>query len=99
MKQQRFWEFHDQLFANSSELSGADLRKRATTLGLDSNAFNDCLDSGIGSREVGKDIDEAYTLRVLAAPTVFVNGRRLIGKRSVAEIQQLVDEELRRGGH
>jgi protein-disulfide isomerase len=98
-KQQRFWEFHDQLFANSKELGGVHLRQRAAALGLDTNAFNDCLDSGTASRDVGKDIDEAYTLRVMVAPTLFVNGRRLMGRRSVAEIQQLVDEELRRGGN
>ena len=97
-KQQRFWEFHDQLVENPKQLDDADLRKRAASLGLDTTVFNDCLESGVASRDVGKDIDEAYTVGVMVAPTLFVNGRMLMGKRSAEEIQQIVDDELRRTG-
>ena len=45
-EQNKFWEFHDSMFGNQRELSIADLKQRAVDLKLDTQAFNQCLDSG-----------------------------------------------------
>src|SRR5207237_4004162 len=45
-EQQKFWEFHDSMFGNQSELSVADLKQRAVDLKLNTQTFNQCLDSG-----------------------------------------------------
>jgi protein-disulfide isomerase len=45
-EQGKYWEMHDNLFANQRELARADLSKHARTLGLDVAAYDQCLDTG-----------------------------------------------------
>jgi protein-disulfide isomerase len=35
-----------------------------------------------------------WALGVLAVPTMFVNGRRVVGARSIRDLRQVVDEAL-----
>ena len=44
-EQDKYWEMHDELFANRSKLQVSDLKAHAAAIGLDTAAFNDCLDS------------------------------------------------------
>src|SRR5262249_20136885 len=43
-QQGRFWQYHKELFANSSRLSNDDLKSHAGRAGLDQNRFADCFD-------------------------------------------------------
>jgi protein-disulfide isomerase len=95
-RQQRFWDFHDTLFADSKDLTAAALRDLAASLNLDTAAFERCMDSGAGLRDVNKDIDDGIAAGVLIAPTVFVNGRMIFGKRTAGEIHELITDELER---
>jgi hypothetical protein len=54
------------------------------------------MDSDTALRDVNKDIDDGYAAGVLIAPTVFVNGRMLLGQRTAAEIQELINDEIER---
>jgi len=94
--QNRFWEFHDALFANQKELDTDALKKRATSLGLDTASFNSCIDSGTRIRAVDKEIDEGYSAGVITAPTLFINGRMFVGNRPAAELQAILDDEFKR---
>ena len=44
--QDKFWEYHDLLFNNQQALDTASLKGYATSLGLNTDTFNTCLDSG-----------------------------------------------------
>jgi predicted DsbA family dithiol-disulfide isomerase len=96
-EQRRFWEFYDALFSDQSRLDVASLKQRAQTLGLNAAAFNTCLDSGGQAAAIEKDRDDARKIGVNSTPTVFINGR-LLGGRSYAEIQEVIDDELQRAG-
>jgi len=95
-RQQRFWDFHDKLFTDSKNLTRPALRELASSLQLDSAAFERCMESDAALRDVNKDIDDGYAAGVLIAPTVFVNGRMLLGQRTAAEIQELINDEIER---
>ena len=58
-EQRRFWEFHDSLFSDQSRLDVPSLKQRAQTLGLNTAAFNTCLDSGRQAEAIQKDKDDA----------------------------------------
>jgi len=94
-EQRRFWDFYDALFSDQSRLDVPSLKQRAQALGLDVAAFNACLDSGSQAAAIQKDRDDARRMGVNSTPTVFINGR-LLGGRSYAEIQEVIEDELQR---
>ena len=94
--QGKFWEMHDQLFANQRALQVADLRRAATELGLDSGKFNTCVDSGRYAAAWKADMEAGTRLGVNATPTFFVNGRIITGAGSVQAFADVIDQELAR---
>lgn len=74
-EQGRFWEYHDKLLSSKNPVSTQLLKQYATDLGLDTDAFDSCLDSGRMAPEVRKDIDEAILLGIPGTPTFFIEGR------------------------
>jgi protein-disulfide isomerase len=78
-EQGKFWEFHDLLFANQAgENKGAfsrdNMKRFASALGLDTTAFNSCLDSGKYANQVTQDTSNSKNSGVKGTPTIFVNG-------------------------
>ena len=72
-----FWQYHETLFLNQRSPEGFSdprLKQIAEELGLDTAAFNTCLDSGEKRAEVDAEIAEGQAQGVDSTPTVFVNG-------------------------
>jgi protein-disulfide isomerase len=85
--QGRFWAYHDILFANwAGEQEGAfkdsRLKEMAAKLGLDTTAFDSCLDSGKYVQQVVQATQDARAAGVGGTPTFFVNGEKV---RNTAE--------------
>jgi protein-disulfide isomerase len=95
-EQQRFWEFHDSLFADQSRLDIPSLKQRAQALGLNTAAFESCLDSGKQAGAVDKEREDARKIGVSSTPTVFVNGRLVGGVRTYPEVREVIEDELKR---
>jgi predicted DsbA family dithiol-disulfide isomerase len=94
-EQGRFWQMHDSLFDFEKDLEIPALKLRAMEIGLDVTAFNACLDSGKHAETIRKDKEEASAAGVTGTPTLFVNGRILLGNQP-AELKALIDDELAR---
>jgi protein-disulfide isomerase len=78
--QGRFWDYYDTLYANQrGENKGAflqeNLKRFAEALGLDTAAFDSCLDSGKYASKVKDDTDAARQTGINSTPSVFVNGK------------------------
>lgn len=58
-EQGKFYEYHDKLFENQRALDIESLKSYAADLGLDTEAFNNCLDSGAAEEKVAKDLASA----------------------------------------
>lgn len=97
-QQGKFWEYHDLLFENQQALDIGSLKVYAQQLGLDSEAFDDCLDSGHFATEVEQDLTDGVNYGVTATPTFFVNGRLVRGAQPLSVFQALIDEELAKQG-
>jgi predicted DsbA family dithiol-disulfide isomerase len=95
-EQNKFWEFHDSMFGNQRELSVADLKQRAVDLKMDTQAFNQCLDSGRQSAAIQADIQEGARAGVSGTPALFINGRFLSGNQPYSEIKDVIEDELQR---
>jgi len=92
--QGKFWEYHDRLFANQQQLMPSDLKKHAADLGLDSKAFDACLDSSKYGERVRDGVAEGSRLGVNSTPMVYINGRVLSGAQPYEVFATVIDEEL-----
>lgn len=94
-EQGRFWEMHDSLFRSQRDLGVESLKRRAKELGLDVTAFDVCLDSGRTAARIKEDATDATKAGVRGTPTLFINGRMLLGNQPV-ELRAIIDDELAR---
>src|SRR5579872_6798270 len=92
-KQNKFWEFHDELF-HSKELDVDQLKAQARALKLDSDQFDKCLDSGEQAAAVERDRKEGMRLGITGTPSFFVNGHYLSGALDYAALRQVVEQQL-----
>ncbi len=93
-EQGKFWEMHDEMFANQDALSVDNLKSYAKGLGLDTTKFNDCLDSGKMAQVVQNDLNAGRAAGVSGTPTTFVNGKAIVGAYPFEAFQQAIDAEL-----
>jgi len=96
--QGHFWEMHDRLFSDQSKLGIADLKASAAAIGLDTGAFDQCLDSGRHADLVESDTEAGARYGVSATPAFFINGRPVIGAQPFEAFARVIDEELDRLG-
>jgi protein-disulfide isomerase len=94
LEQDKYWEYHDVLFANGTALDQDNLKKFAADLKLDSEKFNACLDSGKYAAAVNKDVAEGTKVGVSGTPAFFVNGRFLSGAQPFSAFQEAIDDAL-----
>ena len=92
--QNKFWDYHDKLFANQQALDVVSLKKYAGELKLKQSAFDKCLDSGQNKDEVQKDLKDGNAAEVTGTPATFINGRKVTGAQPFEIFQKIIDEEL-----
>ena len=96
--QGRFWEMHDKLFETDTSLKIDDIRGRATSLELNLEEFNQCLDSGKYAAVVQQDVVDGVKAGVTGTPALFINGLSFSGARSFEEISEAIETELQKNG-
>lgn len=95
--QGKFWEYHDKLFANQTNLVKDKLKDFAKEVGLDAEKFGSCLETGASKAAVAKSVAEGSGLGVSGTPAFFINGRFLNGAAPLESFTAIIDEELARG--
>lgn len=96
-EQGKYWEYHDLLFEKQSEWSDAGSGKfkdYASQLGLDTQAFNQCLDSGEMAEEVQKDFQDGQSYGVQGTPAFFVDGELISGAQPFETFKAKIDAAL-----
>lgn len=68
----KYWEMHDRLFANPQALAQNDLVAHAQALGLDTKAFEACLQSGKYTSRVDQALAEGERAGVRGTPSFFL---------------------------
>jgi protein-disulfide isomerase len=95
-EQGRYWEMHDRIFANQASMEVPALKQHALTLKLDAAKFDQCLDGGKYAAAVKEGVTQGEALGVQSTPTLFVNGRPILGAQSYEYFVTVIDEELAR---
>ena len=75
--QGKFWEYIDAAFAQSPNLQNKNLNIIAGQLGLDTELFDACLDSGAKKKTVEGDLRLGGVRNVQGTPTFFINNRKI----------------------
>lgn len=95
-EQNKYWEMHDAMFANQKALEVPSLKQTARTIGLNGVAFDACLDSGKWAKAVEEGSALGEKMGVNSTPTLYVNGRAVIGAMPFENFKAIIDEELAR---
>lgn len=93
-KQDKFWEYHDKLFAEK-KIEQPDFERIAKELELDLVKFNEDMKSKELVAHLRSDMVEAQQNGITGTPTIFVNGRKL-KKRTLSGFQTLIDQEMKK---
>jgi len=92
-----FWKIQDLIFENQELISAANVWEKlvdyAKQTGLDADAFKACLTSPEAAKAVEANVNDGKALQINSTPTVFVNGRPVIGG-DPATLQQYINYEL-----
>ncbi len=92
-----FWKYHDSVFDNQDVLSAENVWDKlvgfATAAGLDADTFKACLSSPDAEKAVNANHADGVALDVNSTPTVFINGRPLVGG-DVETLSRMIDFEL-----
>lgn len=95
-EQSKFWQYHDLLFDNPSDLEDADLDRYGEEVELDPTEFTACRQSDRPKAAVAANKMDAEKYGVEGTPAVFINGMKLIGLLPMPLMQALIDHELDR---
>ena len=92
-----FWKMHDAIFKNQDNITADnawdELNGFAKDEGLDTDAFKSCMSSPDAAKAVDANRADAATLGVSSTPTVYVNGRPVIGG-DPATVEQYIQFDL-----
>jgi protein-disulfide isomerase len=94
-----FWKMYDAIYGNQELISAANAWTKmadfATQAGLNADGFKSCMASPEAAAAVDASHANGVQLEVTSTPTVFVNGRRLVGADGHA-LEQYIQYEIAR---
>jgi len=100
-EQGRFWDYHDKLFENQhGENQGAfsidNLKRFAQELDLDTQTFNQCLDSHKYQALVMAETEDALKKGIQSTPTFVIGEQTIEGPKSYDDVKKAIESELRK---
>ena len=92
-----FWKFYDFVYDQQDLISASNVYDKVLYFDGQNNINNDCLKACLAATQAASEVDasvaNANLLEVRSTPTLFVNGRRVVGA-DPHTIQQYIDYEL-----
>ena len=92
--QGKFWEMHDQLFANQDALDDESLMRYAAGIGLDVYRFQRELKQHVYADRVSEDYQSGLRSGANGTPTFFINGERYDGPWDVESLEEEIERPL-----
>ncbi|MCS6789291.1 MAG: DsbA family protein [Patescibacteria group bacterium] len=93
-EQNKFWEYHNEIFKNQNNLVNFDFIGAAKKLGLNENKFKTCFESKKYENQIQNSIKEAISIGVNGTPTFFVNGQQVVGAQPYSNFKAIIEREL-----
>jgi protein-disulfide isomerase len=93
-----FWDFHDWIFDHQGEITADNLKSKVLEFAqgkeIDSLQLGRCMDNKSTETDVNKTAAIGRSLNILSTPTLFVNGRRMVGRTDWPALRQVIDYEI-----
>lgn len=93
-----FWDYHDWIFSAQGDITPENLKQKveefAKTKGLEPIQLGSCIESKATEGEVNRSMAEARSLGINSTPTMFVNGRRVVGQVPLQQLKAIIDHEI-----
>lgn len=89
--QDKYWKYHDQLFADIEHQAPAELRAKAEAVGADLAAYDGCVSREQYLQKIDNDIQDALRVGVQGTPTFFVNGIKVQGALDEKTLTRVVN--------
>jgi protein-disulfide isomerase len=93
-EQDKFWEYHDLLFANQKRQDPEGLMDDARTLKLDEPKFAACLSSNRYKQQIDQDVQMGSRAGIEATPGFYVNDTFVNGAQPPEVFERIVDQKL-----
>lgn len=100
-EQDKFWDYHDQLFTNQADwasLAPAEALNKfveyANTVGINGETLRECVSSGRMEENVKKDIADGDKVGVNGTPATFVNGMLISGAVPFEDFKAQIEAAL-----
>ena len=91
-KQGKFWQMHNLLFSSNGRLDIESLKSYAKQIGLNTEKFDHCLNSGETAGIVQTDRAQCAAAGVQGTPTFFINGKMLVGAQPYEQFKSMIGE-------
>jgi protein-disulfide isomerase/uncharacterized membrane protein len=92
--QGKFWEMSEKLFNGQAGMDSDKIKLWALSIGLTEEQINGCRSSKDILAKIADDVKQGNQLNVNATPTIFINGRQILGGRSYETIQAEIERIL-----
>ena len=92
----KFWEMHNELFANRRNLGTTSLKLYSKDAGVKSKKFLEDLVNGFYGWQVQDDIKEGHNLGIKEIPAFFVNDVQVV-KPTYTNLKAAIDAALKKG--
>lgn len=93
-----FWKYHDWIYSIQNEVSVDNLHAKvmdwAKENSIDGEQIGKCMDNKATEADVNKNIAEGRALGVDATPTMFLNGRKVVGAMDWPSMERLISFEI-----
>jgi protein-disulfide isomerase len=93
-----FWHYEKWIFDSQAAISTENFKEKTAAYArenkLDGAQLAACMERQETKDAVQRDISEATALQINATPTLFINGRRLVGNQGAGLLKQTIDGEL-----
>ncbi len=95
-KQGKFIEYTSEVYQRQEQLTSNSYQEIADQMGLDKNAFSQCVTAEGTLKELAAQIDEGISHKIQATPTLWINGRKSEGSLPMDVYINIVEDELKR---
>lgn len=93
-EQDKFWEYHNEIYSNQNNLGTNDLKRYAKNLGLNESQFTSCLDSGKYTALIREKISEGTSIGVSGTPSFLINGRLVVGAQPYQTFADIINQAI-----